>query len=301
MLELIGKVCGDYVLYNPDKRMNIFTSSLSGVQYKDYRVNKRDMIKKFMLGDGFVEMYGCIYELNKSGVHLLQVIEERDVFIPDFVTSFENFLFDKFHDRLNLSGGAGLISLNELFSLQADIKLIDMSRMDVSNVTSMIKTFNGCNKLKEIILPSTFTDKLTYLDKAFHCCRQLVDIDFGNMNVTNVESIDKVFCTCNALKSLNLSSLHFENLKYCSGAFANCRNLRNLSLSGISSPYIELCDSMFEGCALLNNLDLTNFMLNPQANYDYIFARVNDNIHIKCNDKFVLDLFSKRERYSHFD
>ena len=81
---------------------------------------------------------------------------------------------------------------------------IDLSKVNISNVTSMMKMFSGCNKL--------------------------ASLDLSNFNTIKVELIDGMFQGCSSLEHLGISGFDFSNvvqgkLPVFEGAPTNCEVL----------------------------------------------------------------------------
>ena len=106
----------------------------------------------------------------------------------------------------------------------------------------MIKTFFGCYKLKDVILPPT----IKYLGPdVFAYCKNIVSI---NLPDSIYHWDDGVFAMCSNLKHVKLSN----NMTYIPiRAFHNCSSLETLV---IPSSVTEIGKGAFRNCTILKTL-----------------------------------------------
>ena len=186
--------------------------------------------------------------------------------------------FGKQNVHIILKFESAIESCENMFYKLQDIISADLSRFDVSKVTSMTNMFSGCSQLEYV--------------------------DFGNINVSSIiSSINSMFFNCVRLKYINLRSLKlnpmidkehaFEginsNVKYCiedietknyllgpniiSICSATCKNNKNIKINLITNECTEECPG--------NSSEYNNICYNECPNNTYhIFCDVNE-----CDEK----------------
>lgn len=86
-----------------------------------------------------------------------------------------------------------ITGLSATFENCSALENLDISGFDVSSVDNMIKTFDGCQSLKTLILPEVFdTNKVTIMTSMFRNC-PLLSLDCSNWDTTNLTGVDSSF------------------------------------------------------------------------------------------------------------
>ena len=123
-------------------------------------------------------------------------------------------------------------TLESWFKGYTQLTKFDGRGLDLSLVTSMENTFNGCTALLTVTWPtdSATTDKLTSLRNLYNGCGSMLSITgMGEWNTVNVTSFDNVFAGNGNISELDIHSWSMEN-----GTNANflqdCKSLRLLTL-----------------------------------------------------------------------
>ena len=89
-----------------------------------------------------------------------------------------------------------------------EIKSIDFSHFDSTEVTDMFHLFDGCTKLQTINFGDNFnTTKVTNMNGLFNNCSSLTSIDLSKFNTELVNNISYLFSECNSLESINFSNI----------------------------------------------------------------------------------------------
>ena len=136
---------------------------------------------------------------------------------------------------------------------------LDLSNLDTSNVTNIRYMFYGCSNLKSLDLSSFDTSNVTDMNGMFYGCSNLIDLDLNNFDTSNVTDMEKMFYECNNLKSLNLSNFNTSNVISMMDMFYECSNLTSLDLSNFDTSDVVSMVDMFYECSNLTSLDLSNF------------------------------------------
>ena len=150
-------------------------------------------------------------------------------------------------------------SLYGLFQGFTNVKTVDLSNVDTTNVTSMCGMFRGMSNLTSVNFGDNFnisnvtemsgmfmdclslteidlscfsnTSKVTYLNQIFQNCTSLTKVNFGDFNTSNVENIQNMFATCTSLKKIDLSFLDTSKVTNSQQVFYNCPNLEIITVS----------------------------------------------------------------------
>ena len=123
---------------------------------------------------------------------------------------------------LSIFNLSNLTSVNGMFtycSRLEEIKGIDS--LDTSNITNMYSMFCSCSKLTSLDLSSFNTSNVTDMSMMFYNCKSLTSLDLSNFNTDSLEDVGQLFSGCESLTSLNLSTWNTSNVKsiYTSGMF----------------------------------------------------------------------------------
>lgn len=150
----------------------------------------------------------------------------------------------------------------DYFTLQCkgELKTLDLSSLDTSQVTSMIEAFFQCN-LSSIVLTNVDTSNVTDMRSMFDGCTNLKSLDVSNFDVSNVTDMSNMFIGCSGLTSLDLSSFDTSNVTDMKSMFEQCDLLETLDLSSFDTSQVTNMGWMFYSCDNLTNL-YVNFNTN---------------------------------------
>lgn len=118
--------------------------------------------------------------------------------------------------------------LRNLFSY-IQFRSIDLSELELENVTDMSRWFNGCHKLKEVKFNR-------------------------NTDFSKVRSIYEIFADCTSLRKVDLSFANFRSLESAGMAFFNCRELESISVNETFRP--KSTAGIFNLCSHKHELEL---------------------------------------------
>lgn len=173
-------------------------------------------------------------------------------------------------DGKNVRNPKGNISCRNMFGGCYNLKELDLSNFDTSNVEDMNSMFEGCESLKELDLSNFDTDKVEDMSCMFNGCRALNYINLSNFNTSNVRNMKHMFRGCCVLRSLDLSNFDTSNARNMKHMFDGSA-LRYLDLSNFNTSRVEDMSYMFNGCCALRSLDLSNFDTSNVRNMGYMF------------------------------
>ena len=78
----------------------------------------------------------------------------------------------------------------------AELKSIDVSNWDVSNVTDMYCMFDSCLSLESIDVSNWDVRNVVYMSNMFEDCSSLESIDVSKWDVSNVRNMSDMFKDC---------------------------------------------------------------------------------------------------------
>ncbi|HFX3796247.1 TPA: BspA family leucine-rich repeat surface protein, partial [Enterococcus faecium] len=144
---------------------------------------------------------------------------------------------------------------------------MDLSNLDVSNVTKMYGMFYDCSGLTSLDVSHFDTSKVTTMSSMFADCQKLTSLDVSNWDTSNVTTMYNMFYNCYKLTSLDVSNWDTSNVTTMYNMFYNCDNLTTLDLSSWNCDKVTNNGSMFRTSASTPLLvKTTDTML---KNYNY--------------------------------
>lgn len=191
--------------------------------------------------------------------------------------------------------GTALTNMSHTFSGCSVLPAIDLSIWDVSKVMTLTYTFSDCEKLTNIVLPSSpekmFSTALTDMSYIFNGCTAFDEIDISAWDLSHVTTMsnafngceklmnivfptdeDRIFSTsltnlegtfngCKSLTALDCNAWNVSKVTSMNSIFMNCSSLSDLKVSEWDTPALKNIGNMFSGCTSLKVLDVTNWDL----------------------------------------
>ena len=106
-----------------------------------------------------------------------------------------------------------ITSCEEMFSGLTELKTIDLSELDTSEVLDMNSMFSECESLTSINLKYFSTQKVENMSNMFNGCSSLKTLDLSSFDVKKVISMTDMFAGCSSIEYLNLSSFDLCNFE----------------------------------------------------------------------------------------
>lgn len=186
------------------------------------------------------------------------------------------------------------------FTLQCkdELKTLDLSSLDTSQVTSMIEAFYQCSNLTSIDLTNVNTSNVTNMTRMFFYCSGLTSLDVSSFNTSNVTDMSGMFFYCSGLTSLDLSNFNTSNVTNMSMMFRICNGLTSLNLTSFDTSNVTNMSDMFSGCRQLTSLDVSNFDTSNVTNMSYMFSGCGSLTSIDLSGSETTKLTSIRNIFS---
>ena len=165
-----------------------------------YQITSGEKIKLFNYKNIKNEDYTIsLLDNNKKLRNLEGIISSE--FMPDF----------NGYISVNIEFKKSLNTLECLFENITQLKKIDLTNFDMSDVTNIDSMFSGCTSLEDIILSGVDTRNLKSMNYLFKNCKNLKEVDMSSINSQKLDNMSSPFSGCENILSINLSS--FVNVK----------------------------------------------------------------------------------------
>ena len=281
-------------------------------------------INSFILTNQYYKMRKCSFfneiTLKIIGTDIQNILNENFLDKPNeiyiegnsYLIDEQNRVFNltNYENNITMKWNYKLIDFTRMFYGLSNLKEIDLTYFDFSQVIAMNLMFGNCYNLEYIKFNNSKENKfivsdmsyifqncrslkyldLSYLDTAqvssmmftFVNCSSLTSINFNGLNTSLVGIFIGTFSNCISLKSLNLSSFDTSNALYMNSMFYNCRSLTSLELSTFKTSKLKTMAGMFFECSKLISLDLSNF--------DTSVTESMSNLFYNCSELVSLDI-----------
>ena len=171
---------------------------------------------------------------------------------------------------------SNVTNMNSMFNYCSSLTSLDVSGFDTSNVTDMYQMFYNCQNLTTLDVSDWDTSNATNMDSMFAYCYKLTSLDVSGLDTSNVTNMGSMFRDCFKLTSLDVSGLDTSNVTSISSMFYNCSNLTSLDVSGFDTSNVTDMSHMFGGCYGLTSLDVSGFDTSNVTNMDSVFSQCSN-------------------------
>ena len=183
--------------------------------------------------------------------------------------NFQNIELINFNNNFDTGRAT---TLEGMFQFCLNLKELDLSTFDTSNVTEMGNLFCMFDNSSGTVLENNLTA-----------------IVFGdNFSVENVRSLSQMFAGCNKLLSIDVSNWDTSNIADMSSVFAYCSSLISINLSGWNTENVILMTWMFFKCDNLLELNLCNFNTSNVSNMSYMFSYTQNLTQVKVGSNWSI-------------
>ena len=155
-----------------------------------------------------------------------------------------------------------------------DLKYIDASKIDTSNVTNMNSMFNGASSLTNLDVSHWNTSKVTDMSYMFYASG-LTNLDVSNWDTSQVTTMYSMFAGTNSLTNLDVSRWNTSKVTTMHSIFTGASSLTNLDVSRWDTSKVTDMDGMFNGASSLTNLDVSRWDTSNVKQMRSIFSNVS--------------------------
>lgn len=125
--------------------------------------------------------------------------------------------------------------------------------------TGFFATFNGCASLRSINITS-WPNSLTSLQNTFNNCNNLTTVTLPSYFPSSLTTAQQMFGSCRSLQSITLPTAWPSGLTNVSSMFTNCFGLRKAVLPATGSNSLTNCSTMFNSVYNLREIQNTNVL-----------------------------------------
>ena len=111
---------------------------------------------------------------------------------------------------------------------------VTSARIQIRNITSCENMLSGLTELKTLDLTGLDTSEVLDMQYMFDDCESLSSVNLKNFNTTKVTNMSFMFSGCNSLKKLDLSSFDVKNVESIYCMFSGCSSMEYLDLSSFN-------------------------------------------------------------------
>ena len=153
------------------------------------------------------------------------------------------------------------------------------SNNNLSSKFGMSFMFNDCKQLKTLDVSKFDTSNVVDMKRMFAGCGQLKTLNLFSFDTTNVKSFFWMFRKCALLEEVRITSFNSSNVINMYGMFVNCSNLKNVYLGdNFVTPNLYNCAGMFSACSKLERIYSAN-----DFDRTHITSSTGSNMFNGCN------------------
>lgn len=148
---------------------------------------------------------------------------------------------------------------------------VDLTNIDVSNVTSLDYLFKNNTNLININVSNWDTSNITSLVFTFASMPNLESVDFADWDVSKVTSFFGMFDASAKIENIDVSKWDTSSATNMGWMF-NRNNLKSLDVSNFNTSKVTNMFAMFSGCHSLTRLDISNFDTSNVLDFGRVFS-----------------------------
>ena len=252
-------------------------------------MTNNDITKIYFCGDEIAALYqGSTLIFKKSGVvppSPTGVYTVRGTLKPDSTVQSIQLRVNGINEQIDINEdktfehtfvNVPVTYINNFTSAcKNELKTLDLSEFDTSQVISMIEAFFQCNKLEEINLTNVDTSNVTDMSMMFCICSNLTSLDVSNFDTSNVTNMDYMFDLCSNLTSIDLSGFETTKLTSINDMFRECYKLKDLYINFDLKLISEYQREIFLSCRSLTNVvgKFNNYKYNLDLSFSPLTAQ----------------------------
>ena len=153
----------------------------------------------------------------------------------------------------------------------SNAKNVDLTMIDVSNITSLQALFYNNTNLTHINASNWDTSNIKSLRFAFGEDSNLESVDFADWDVSNVTTFFAMFDACVKIENIDISKWNTSSATDMAWMF-NRNNLKSLDVSNFDTSKVTSMFAMFSGSKSLTRLDVSNFDTSNVINFGRVFS-----------------------------
>ncbi len=285
-------------LYAKNINANVMDSFPSGITDNKTNFTRVEFIEvsPSTLNNNYVVNNSTIFDLTKKDSNNRKIGDVRGKINNDVLTiasvgktylSTGNNLFNGWSNLLAVDFNnvdTTLVTTMAQMFRETNIKNLNLSIFNTSNVTSMRSMFYDCTNLDNLNLSGFDTSNVTDISYMFYNCVKLRTMNLNMFNTAKVTAVTHMFENCSNLDSLDLHNFNTEKVTNMSFMFNECNNLTSLDISNFNTAKVTTMQSMFRKCSKLVVLDISSFDTGKVATMHYMFRDNTSLVTIYASD-----------------
>ena len=235
------------------------------ISFRNKKLNELNEITIKIIGTGEQSILSSTFSPQPSKI--LVNGESTNINLENKINILEgdiNNITMKWNDKINSSQG--------MFEGLTNLKEVDLSNFDGSEVSSMRFMFMSCTNLESVNFNNIKTPYLDNMALLFYDCKSLLSVDLSPLNTSSVTNMGSMFKGCTSLTSVNLNNLDTSKVKEMEYLFSSCTSLTSVDLSKFDTSSVTNMASMFYNCLSLTSLDLSKFITNSLTMVNGLFS-----------------------------
>ena len=176
---------------------------------------------------------------------------------------------------------------------------------DLTNITLLFEDkFETCEQMfmglqiKEIDLSKFDTSEVTSMRNMFRSCLKLEKINFGNINTSSLQNLEYTFSECSELVTIYISNIDTSQVTSMKYMFEKCSKIQYLDLSNFNTLKVSSLMDMFSMCTEIKYLNLYSFKINSSVDFYNIFFGIPNNATYCINDEETKNYLLGNDKYS---
>ena len=149
--------------------------------------------------------------------------------------------------------------MSGMFEFCAALTNVDVSKWDTSSVTTMAGMFKSCAALTNVDVSKWDTSSVTTMAGMFKSCAALTNVDVSKWDTSSVTNMADMFHGCAALTNIDVSKWDTSSVTSMVQLFYDCAALTNIDVSKWDTSKVTDMMNLFFGCAALTNIDVSNW------------------------------------------
>lgn len=142
---------------------------------------------------------------------------------------------------------------------KSDAKNVDLTMIDVSNVTSFYNAFANNKTIENVNVSNWNTLQVTNMRSIFYICDKLQSVSCENWRLDNCTNMFAMFDSCLALKNFDPSRWNTSKVTNMEWVFIRCASLTSLDLSNWDTSQVTIMNNFFNSCTSLTSLDISGW------------------------------------------
>ena len=165
-----------------------------------------------------------------------------------------------------------LNSFYNLFYECSNIKEIDLSHFDCSEVKSCGYMFYGCTSLSKINFGNVDFNSSNYFGYMFYNCSELEELDVSGFITKKCNNFDYMFYGCKKLNNIDVSNFNSSNCNSIKYMYYQCENIKLIDMINWDMSNISDISYLFNGCKNLDKIKISsNFKNIENLTMSYVF------------------------------